>query len=268
MAGSLRLDCRAMGKSWPRRSLCGAAWMGLVAWAAALAQAEQAAPPASTPAPLGAPAADETSRAAGSRGATTDACVLVGRVPVSPRKTAGGAKGAYAGRTTERPEEPDPPASVVWMTGTFAPRDPATTQPAVLEQQGLQFRPAVLAVQVGTPVIFPNKDPIYHSVFSYSAAKKFDLGRYRTGEEPPAVVFDKPGTVSLFCEVHDHMRGSIVVVDSPHFVRTDAQGNFRLEGLPAGTHGFRVWLGPKETVEHTVELKPGQTLTVDWTGGS
>jgi plastocyanin len=268
MAGSLRLDCRAMGRSWPKRSLCGAARMGVFAVAAAMAPAEQAAPPASTPAPVGAPAADETSRAAGSRGATTDACVLVGRVPVSPRKTVGGAKGAYAGRTTERPEEPDPPASVVWMTGTFAPRDPATTQPAVLEQQGLQFRPAVLAVQVGTPVIFPNKDPIYHSVFSYSAAKKFDLGRYRTGEEPPAVVFDKPGTVSLFCEVHDHMRGSIVVVDSPHFVRTDAQGNFRLEGLPAGAHSFRVWLGPKETVEHTVELKPGQTLTVDWTGGS
>ncbi|MFM1830101.1 MAG: hypothetical protein RLZZ558_441 [Planctomycetota bacterium] len=252
------------------RSLCGAAWMGVVAWVAARApaQAEQASPPEPTARSVAASTADNTSRTAEPGGLPADTCVLAGRVPVLPRRSAGGAKGAYAGRTSERPEEPDPPASVVWMTGTFAPRDPAITQPAVLEQQGLQFRPSVLPVQVGTPVIFPNRDPIYHSVFSYSAAKKFDLGRYRPGEEPPAVVFDKPGTVSLFCEVHDHMRGSIVVVDSPHFVRTDALGNFRLEGLPAGTHTFRVWLSPKETVEHAVELEPGRTVTVDWTGGA
>jgi hypothetical protein len=123
----------------------------------------------------------------------------------------------------------------------------------------------VLVVRTGTPVIFPNRDPIYHSVFSYSEAKKFDLGRYRPGEEPPAVVFDKPGTVTLFCEVHDHMRGAIVVVDTPHFVKTDAEGRFRLEGLPAGKRTFKVWLGPKETIERTVELKPGAETTVDWT---
>jgi hypothetical protein len=26
-----------------------------------------------------------------------------------------------------------------------------------------------------------------------------------------------------------------------------------------------VWLGPKESFERTVELKPGETVTVDWT---
>ena len=193
-------------------------------------------------------------------------CTLVGRVPVQPRKAgAGGAKAAYAGKTTERVGEPDPPASVVWLTGSFPPADSSKIKPVELAQEGLQFRPAVLPVQVGTPVLFPNKDPIYHSVFSYSGSKKFDLGRYRPGEEPPAVVFDKPGTVSLFGEVHDHMRGSIVVVDSPHFASTDAKGQFRLEGLPAGKHTFKVWLSPKETVERTVELKPGEN-TVDWTG--
>jgi plastocyanin len=192
-------------------------------------------------------------------------CTLVGRVSVPQRKAAsGGAKSAYAGKTTERVGEPDAPVSVVWMTGDFPPADSAKVKPATLEQEGLQFRPAVLAVQVGTPVVFPNRDPIYHSVFSYSGTKKFDLGRYRPGEEPPAVVFDKPGTVSLFCEVHDHMRGSIVVVDSPHFVRTDAHGNFRLQGLPAGKVTFKVWLGPKETIERSVELKAGDN-TVDWT---
>jgi plastocyanin len=217
---------------------------------------------AQSPAPTQAAQASPTASTASA--ATAD-CTLRGRVQVLPRKAAGGGKGAYAGKPGERVEPPDAAASVVWMVGTFPPVDPGKAQPVTLEQKGLQFRPAVLAVQCGTPVVFPNRDPIYHSVFSYSAARKFDLGRYRPGEEPPAVVFDKPGTVTLFCEVHDHMRGAIVVVDSPHFVRTDPDGNFTLQGLPPGTHTFKVWLGPKETLERTVELKPGAVTDVDWT---
>lgn len=196
---------------------------------------------------------------------SADGCILTGKVPVMPRKVAGSAKGNYEGKGVVELAKPDAPASVVWMTGAFPPVDSAKATPAVLAQEGLQFRPAVLVVQVGTPVTFPNRDPIYHNVVSYSAAKKFDLGRYKPGEEPAPLVFDKPGTVPLRCEVHDHMLGAIVVVDSPHFVKTDAEGNFRLGGLPAGSHTFRVWLGPKDSFERTVDLKPGETMTVDWT---
>jgi plastocyanin len=192
-------------------------------------------------------------------------CTLTGKVPVVPRKATGSAKGNYEGKGQVDLGKPDPAASAVWMTGAFAPVDPSKVKPAVLAQEGLQFRPALLVVQVGTPVSFPNRDPIYHNVVSYSAARKFDLGRYKPGDEPAPLVFDKPGTVPLRCEVHDHMLGAIVVVESPHFTKSDAEGNFRLEGLPAGQHTFRVWLGPKESFERTVELKPGETVAVDWT---
>jgi len=192
-------------------------------------------------------------------------CTLAGKVPVVPRKAAGSAKGNYEGKGQVDLAKPDPAASAVWMMGSFPPVDPVKTKPVVLAQEGLQFRPALLVVQVGTPVSFPNRDPIYHNVVSYSAAKKFDLGRYKPGDEPAPLVFDKPGTIPLRCEVHDHMLGSIVVVESPHFTKSDPEGNFKLEGLPAGSHTFRVWLGPKESFERTVELKPGETVTVDWT---
>lgn len=192
---------------------------------------------------------------------------LEGVVPVRPLKVATGAKEKYGARTTTVVDPPDPPTSVVWMVGSFPPLDsksvPIAKAPA-MDQRGFQFRPCVMAVQTGTPVSFPNKDPMYHSVFSYSAARKFDLGRYRAGEEPEAVVFDKPGTVSLFCEIHEHMRAQIVVVDTPYFVLTDAKGNFKLPNLPAGSHTFHVWLGPKESFEMTVDLKEGATAKVDW----
>ena len=192
---------------------------------------------------------------------------LEGVVPVRPLKVATGTKEKYGARTTTVVDPPDPPTSVVWMVGSFPPLDsksvPIAKAPA-MDQRGFQFRPCVMAVQTGALVSFPNKDPMYHSVFSYSAARKFDLGRYRAGEEPDAVVFDKPGTVSLFCEIHEHMRAQIVVVDTPYFVLTDAKGNFTLPNLPAGSHTFHVWLGPKESFEMTVDLKEGATAKVDW----
>ena len=192
---------------------------------------------------------------------------LEGVVPVRPLKVATGTKEKYGARTTTVVDPPDPPTSVVWMVGSFPPLDsksvPIAKAPA-MDQRGFQFRPCVMAVQTGTPVSFPNKDPMYHSVFSYSAARKFDLGRYRAGEEPEAVVFDKPGTVSLFCEIHEHMRAQIVVVDTPYFVLTDAKGNFTLPNLPAGSHTFHVWLGPKESFEKKIELKAGEIVKVDW----
>lgn len=220
------------------------------------------APATSTSATTSTPTAPAVSAAKPAGTAT-----LEGVVPVRPLKVATGAKEKYGARTTTVVDPPDPPTSVVWMVGSFPPLDsksvPIAKAPA-MDQRGFQFRPCVMAVQTGTPVSFPNKDPMYHSVFSYSAARKFDLGRYRAGEEPEAVVFDKPGTVSLFCEIHEHMRAQIVVVDTPFFVVTDAKGNFTLPNLPSGSHTFHVWLDPKESFEMTVDLKEGVTAKVDW----
>ena len=224
--------------------------------------AAQKAPATATSATTSTPIAPAISAAKPAGTAT-----LEGVVPVRPVKVATGTKEKYGARTTTVVDPPDPPTSVVWMVGSFPPLDsksvPIAKAPA-MDQRGFQFRPCVMAVQTGTPVSFPNKDPMYHSVFSYSAARKFDLGRYRAGEEPDAVVFDKPGTVSLFCEIHEHMRAQIVVVDTPFFVVTDAKGNFTLPNLPAGSHTFHVWLSPKESFEMKIELKTGETVKVDW----
>jgi len=53
---------------------------------------------------------------------------------------------------------------------------------ATMEQEGIAFDPPVLPVHEGTTVTFPNLDPVYHNVLSYSTAKRFDLGRYPQGE--------------------------------------------------------------------------------------
>lgn len=162
---------------------------------------------------------------------------------------------------------PEPPTAVVFLEGAPPPTEakPATNVVQVL-QKGMQFGPGLLAVRKGTRVEFPNGDDFYHNVFSYSKAKRFDLGRFLKDEKPAAVTFDQPGVVKLYCEIHEHMRGTVVVLDTPYFVKTDTNGVYRLTGLPAGAFKLKAWIDDKLVHERAVELKPGETARVNFPG--
>jgi len=156
-----------------------------------------------------------------------------------------------------------PPLAVVYLDGSFP--KPTSYSTKQIAQKDLAFLPSLLPVQVGTRVEFPNLDDTYHSIFSYSPAKRFDLGRYRPDERPiPSETFDRPGLVTLRCDIHEHMRGLILVLETPYFVMTDAEGRFRLSGLPSGRYMLKAWIDSKTTREQPVQLKRGATLHVDF----
>ena len=156
---------------------------------------------------------------------------------------------------------PYPPFAIVYLEGDFPPPKELPVQQ--MSQKDLTFITPLLPVRVGTKVEFPNLDNTFHNIFSFSQAKRFDLGRYTSAERPiPSQVFDKPGLITLRCDIHEHMRGLIVVLNTPHFVKTDSEGNFKLGGLPAGQYKLKAWLDSKTTLEHPVELKPGGSLRV------
>jgi len=157
----------------------------------------------------------------------------------------------------------DPPMAVVYLEGSSArPQAPPTAEMA---QKDLGFVTPLLPVLVGTKVEFPNLDDTYHNIFSYSEAKRFDLGRYRPDERPiPSEVFDKPGLVTLHCDIHEHMRGLILVLATPYFTKSDTGGRYRLAGLPAGHYTLKAWVSSKTTLERSVELKNGAMLHVDF----
>jgi hypothetical protein len=128
------------------------------------------------------------------------------------------------------------------------------------------FIPALLPVRVGTKVEFPNHEQdTYHNIFSYSPAKRFDLGRYRPDERPiPSEIFDVAGLVTLRCDIHEHMRALILVLDTQHFVVTDNEGRYRLSGLPSGHYTLKAWIDSRTTRERPVDLKSGSTAHVDF----
>lgn len=156
-----------------------------------------------------------------------------------------------------------PPIAVVYLEGNL--RRAAANATTRVEQKNLAFIPPLLAVQTGTRVEFPNLDDVYHNIFSYSPAKRFDLGRYRKDETPvPAQVFDKAGLITLRCDVHEHMRGLILVVDSPFFQTTDPAGHFRLPGIPAGHYKLKAWINSQTTREREIDVPSAGTLHVDF----
>lgn len=156
----------------------------------------------------------------------------------------------------------NPPLAVVYLEGNFP--KPTKLPTRQMEQKNLAFIPVLLPVQVGTKVEFPNLDDTYHNIFSYSPAKRFDLGRYRPEERPiPSQVFETPGLVTLRCDIHDHMRGLILVLETPHFTVSDTAGHFRLTGLPAGRYVLKAWVSSSSTLQVPVEVRSGGTLLVN-----
>jgi len=111
---------------------------------------------------------------------------------------------------------------------------PATPGKATFQQKNKTFLPHVVAVPVGSTVVFPNDDAIFHNVFSLSPPQPFDLGLYRAGASKQQV-FAKPGVHHVFCNIHPQMSAFLVVAPTP-FVTVAAQdGTWRLE-VPPGKY--------------------------------
>ena len=191
------------------------------------------------------------------------AATIEGRVTLPKARTAPVVNQRYEIVAKSGVLSTNPPVAVVYLAGTFP--KPATPPRAEIRQKDLTFLPSLLPVQIGTKVEFPNLDNTYHNIFSFSPPKRFDLGRYRSDERPiPSVVFDQPGLVTLRCDIHEHMRALVLVLETPHFILTDANGGFRLTGLPEGNYTLKAWIDSRTTREQVVEVKSGATLRVDF----
>jgi plastocyanin len=158
----------------------------------------------------------------------------------------------YAGPGIAGHKDPDPSPAVVWLEGPDAVRmDPRTLE---IRQEGIEFRPRVLAIPVGSVVKFPNGDDVFHNVFSYSKAGRFDLGRYPKGESK-SVTFERKGQVDVRCEVHDHMRCYVHVFDHPYYAVAGEDGTYAIPKVPPGKYTLVVWKEFFDPVRQEIEVK-------------
>lgn len=139
---------------------------------------------------------------------------------------------------------------------------------AIMDQYGKVFVPRILVVRPGTRVQFPNRDQIRHHVYSFSPSKPFELKLY-SGAEIPSVTFDRPGVVSLGCNIHDWMQGHIYVTDAPLYALTTADGRARFTALSTGEFEMHIWhprlRGAYMGETHTLQIKAKTPERLDFT---
>ena len=165
--------------------------------------------------------------------------------------------GSLSVSVVDKDGKPVPDAIVVVMPANKSamPKTPLPVQ-AAINQEKMQFIPAVTLVPVGAKVRFVNSDPWDHHVRSspagigqFSTANAgFELRLEGKPDGKPAkttdVTMDKPGVMGatlLGCFIHGSMRGYVYVSDSPWAVKTGADGIATFDDLPDGAAQVKLW---------------------------
>jgi plastocyanin len=146
---------------------------------------------------------------------------------------------------------------------TFTP----PTKHVVMDQKDLKFVPHVLPVLKGSTVDFVNSDSTLHNVFwpELGGNRKLarNLGTWPKGQHK-SFTFNDLGAAPLLCNVHQEMSGYIVVVPTPYFAATNAQGDYLIKDVPAGHYTLKTWSEEGKPLTQSVDVGAG-TTTVDLT---
>ena len=176
----------------------------------------------------------------------------------------------------DRDGKPAPDAIVILIPATKGVSKNPPPMQALINQEKMQFIPAMTVVSAGAKVRFANNDAWDHHVRMSSVGlappisaegvtkeNGFALRLEGKSEGKPArfteVTLDRPGAIGanlLGCFIHGSMSGHVWVADSPWTVKTDAFGVATMEDVPEGAATIKVWHSAQ-----LVDLKP-QTVTL------
>jgi plastocyanin len=132
----------------------------------------------------------------------------------------------------------------------------------VISENAKGFDPLVRVISVNTRVEFKNRDRVFHNAFSVSPAKPFDVGSFPPGQRR-AVVFDHPGVIQVYCELHPAAAALLVVVPTRYFARVDSDGGFRLGHVPPGDYKLVAWHPDLGEINRDVHVPARGTLRLD-----
>lgn len=113
-------------------------------------------------------------------------------------------------------------------------------EPIELDQIQCRYEPHVILIPVGATVLYKNSDKVSHNVHTYAVKNTpFNKTIAPDGEERQKL--DKAEAIKVACDIHPWMACYMFVTDTPYAAITDADGNFSIEGLPAGEYRVSIW---------------------------
>lgn len=151
-----------------------------------------------------------------------------------------GVSGKVALTNSKLAREKDDSGVVIWLDPLSGTPPATPPQTASIAHRKKTFVPHVVAVRTGSTISFPNQDPFFHNAFSNYDGQVFDIGLHPPGTARERVM-QRAGIVRLFCNIHPTMSALIVVLDTPYFAVTNAQGEFQIAGVPAGEYHLKVF---------------------------
>lgn len=136
----------------------------------------------------------------------------------------------------------------VYLDGVKSDEKLSPRQSLLVDQKNCQYAPHAMVVPVGTKIDITNSDPILHNVHGQQITDEgsktlFNIAQpvrgQRTTVESPLTT---PGIVFLTCEAgHPWMNGYVFVANHPYVTVSGNDGEFVIEGVPAGTYHIKMW---------------------------
>ncbi len=138
--------------------------------------------------------------------------------------------------------------------------------PVVLDQQGCMYVPHVLGIMVGQPLKVVSHDPTTHNIHIMSKLNRPWNQSQPPGAPPFIKRFTRPEImIPVQCNEHPWMHAYIGVTSNPFYAVTGATGRYTLRGLPPGHYTVAAWTATFGTQKQEVTLRPGQTVTLNFT---
>lgn len=131
----------------------------------------------------------------------------------------------------------------------------------VIDNRGCQFDPHVAVVMPGDTIIARNSDATLHTVHFYGALRG-NLSLPQRGMQVRRVA-QRPGVISVLCDVHGWMKAYVVVHDHPFHDVTDRAGRFRIEDVPPGEYTVEAWHEVLGTQEVRIRVESGRVTQVE-----
>jgi plastocyanin len=154
----------------------------------------------------------------------------------------------------------------VQVTNPPAGTYPAPAEAAVIDQEGCLYTPHVLGVLAGQTLQFQNSDGLLHNVHGRPEAnREFNMGMPPTLTEAETTLSRPEPMFPVKCDVHPWMQAYVAVMAHPFFAVSDASGEYRIEGLPAGEYELEAWHERLGTRTATVTVGDGETASADFT---